>query len=264
MGRSHRPKLGQHFLTDARIQRRIVDSIPLAPKDLAIEIGPGKGALTTLSAKRAEQVVAIELDPFLAKQLQKTFSGNRCVEIVEGDILSADLSEICRRHRRESCFILGNLPYYITSPILRHLFRFHGLIRGMTLLVQQEVAERITAAPGSRTYGYLSALAQLFSKPRMVFVIGRGAFSPPPKVQSALVDFAMKPLAAGSAELEALLSFLKLCFGKKRKTLVNNLEVEYPRGQVEQALLHLGFQRSVRAEQLSVDELTGLCRRLKR
>ena len=95
---------------DVRIQRRIVDAIPLSSSDLAIEIGPGKGALTALLATRVEQVVAVELDPVLARQLQEIFSGKKGVEIVEGDVLSADFGEICRRHRRESCFILGNLP----------------------------------------------------------------------------------------------------------------------------------------------------------
>ena len=263
MRRPHRPKLGQHFLTDARIRRRIVDAIPLSPHELAIEIGPGNGAMTTLLAKRAAQVVAIELDSVLARHLQETFSGDGRVEIIAGDILTADLAEICRCHRRQCCFVFGNLPYYITSPILRHLFRFHQVVRGMTLLVQQEVAERITAAPSSRAYGYLSVLAQLYSRPRIAFTVGRGAFSPPPKVQSALVDFEMIPLAAENDDLNAFLSFVKLCFGKKRKNLVNNLGAEYGRARVERTLVDSGFPRSVRAEQISVGELTQLYRRLK-
>lgn len=208
-------------------------------------------------------MVAIELDPVLASQLQEAFTDNENVEIVTGDILRADLSEICRRHSRECCFVLGNLPYYITSPILGHLFQFHRLVRGMALLVQQEVAERITAAPGRRAYGYLSVLAQLFSKPRIALRAGRGAFSPPPKVQSALVDFTMKPQATEDADLEAFLSFVKLCFGRKRQNLVNNLGPEYGRTRVERTLLNSELPRTVRAEQLPVEEFRRLYGRLK-
>jgi len=263
MRRTPRPKLGQHFLADPRIQQRLVDSISLSINDLVVEVGPGKGAVTRLLAERVTKVVAIELDPELAKSLQAAFLDDPRVEVVEGDILRSDLGAICRRHDRERCFVFGNLPYYITSPILHHLFDSHRAIGGMALLVQREVAERITAAPGSRARGYLSVLAQVYSTPRVVLSVPPGAFSPPPKVQSALVGFKMIPPDPKNAATAPFLSFVKLCFAKKRKSLVNNLGPKYVRTRVELTLAASGLSRTARAEQLSVDELNRLYRRLQ-
>jgi 16S rRNA (adenine1518-N6/adenine1519-N6)-dimethyltransferase len=265
--RPRRPKLGQHFLSDARIRERLVGSIPLRANDLVIEIGPGKGAMTGLLAARAGHVVAVELDTTLAELLEQKFHDDPRIEVARGDILATDLAEICRRYDTEDCFVFGNLPYYITSPILHHLFQYRESIRGMALLVQREVAERITAAPGSRAYGYLSVLAQLYSRPHIAFSVPPGAFSPPPKVQSALVQFAMTS-GPSTPELEAvdaetLLEFAKVCFSKKRKSALNNLGESFGRTRVEQALVDLGLARCVRAEQLSLSQLAGLYRCLQ-
>jgi 16S rRNA (adenine1518-N6/adenine1519-N6)-dimethyltransferase len=265
--RPRRPKLGQHFLSDARIRERVVRSIALRANDLVIEIGPGKGAMTGLLAARAGRVVAVELDTTLAELLEEKFRDNPRVEVVRGDILATDLAEICRRQQAEDCFVFGNLPYYITSPILHHLFQYRMSIRGMALLVQREVAERIAAAPGSRAYGYLSVLAQLYSRPRIAFSVRPGAFSPPPKVQSALVQFEMTARPS-TPELEAVdaeefLKFAQTCFGKKRKSTLNNLGERFGRTRVEQALADLGLARSIRAEQLSLSQLARLHRRLQ-
>jgi 16S rRNA (adenine1518-N6/adenine1519-N6)-dimethyltransferase len=249
------------------VRERIVESTPLRPEDLVIEIGPGKGAMTGLLAARAGRVVAVELDTALAEQLEQKFRGDPRIEVVRGDILATDLADVCRRHEAEDCFVFGNLPYYITSPILHHLFRYRKSIRGMALLVQREVAERITAAPGSRAYGYLSVLAQLHSQPRIAFAVRPGAFSPPPKVQSALVQFEMtdrrsKP-EVEAVNMEELLEFAKLCFTHKRKSVLNNLAEAFGRTAVEEALNGLGLARSVRAEQLSLNQLARLFARLK-
>ncbi|HEV2491661.1 MAG TPA: 16S rRNA (adenine(1518)-N(6)/adenine(1519)-N(6))-dimethyltransferase RsmA [Terriglobia bacterium] len=264
--RSRRPKLGQHFLSDARIRERLVGSIPLSASDLVVEIGPGKGAMTGLLAAGARRVVAVELDAALSERLEQHFHGDSRVEVVRGDILTTDLGEVCRRRQVENCYVFGNLPYYITSPILHHLFRHRRSIRGMALLVQREVAERITAAPGSRAYGYLSVLAQLYSRPRIVFFVPPGAFSPPPKVQSALVQFEMTeyPSAPGleAVDAEELLEFAKVCFAQKRKSVLNNLSKTFGRTPVEHALAGLGLARSVRAEQLSLNQLARLYTRL--
>lgn len=266
MPRPRRPKLGQHFLTDRRTRERIIESIPLRADDLVVEIGPGRGAMTALLASRADRVVAVELDAGLAERLKLMFRDDPRVEVVEADILSTDFEEICRNHQVEQCFVFGNVPYYITSPILDRLFHFRRAIRAMALLMQREVAARITAVPGSRAYGYLSVLAQLYSKPRIALTVPPGAFSPPPKVHSALVNFEMVPAAspAGtqSVDPEELLSFAKVCFGKKRKSLLNNLAGAYPRSQVEEVLAGFSLARTVRAEQISVDDLARLYDRL--
>ena len=149
--------------------------------------------MTELLAARAQQVVAIEVDRELARMLQQKFSNKLGIEVLEADILLSDLASLCRRYQREQCFVFGNLPYYITSPIIHHLLDFAGWISGMGLVVQREVAERLSALPGSRPYGYLTVLTQLGTNPRIEFGIPPGAFSPPPKVDSALVTFQMKP-----------------------------------------------------------------------
>ena len=280
MPNPRRPKLGQHFLTDPRYRRRIVQALDIRPHDLVIEIGPGHGAMTELLAERAQQVAAIELDADLARNLKEKLQGRPRIEIIRADILSTDLAAICRRHRAEKCFVFGNLPYYITSPILHHLFTFWTWIRAMGLLVQREVAERITAAPGSRAYGYLSVLSQFYSEPRVVLGVPPGAFSPAPKVHSALVEFRMKspdkieegfPTAPGQAGLTEILhaqdegkflDFVKRCFAQKRKNLLNNLAAAYSRQRVEQELARLALPSSIRAEQMTLEQLAALFRRL--
>ena len=221
--------------------------------------------MTELLAARAEQVVAIEVDRDLARMLQQKFSNKPGIEVLEADILLSDLGSLCRRYQREQCFVFGNLPYYITSPILHHFFDFAGWIRGMGFLVQREVAERLSALPGSRHYGYLTVLTQLDTNPRIEFGIPPGAFSPPPKVDSALVTFQMKPggIQLPPEERKALLEFVKLCFAHKRKSLVNNLAPVYTRQRVETELAALKLPQRIRAEQLELEQFENLIGRLR-
>ncbi|HEV2418969.1 MAG TPA: 16S rRNA (adenine(1518)-N(6)/adenine(1519)-N(6))-dimethyltransferase RsmA [Terriglobia bacterium] len=254
-----RPKLGQHFLSSADYCRRIAQSLLLAADDLVIEIGPGRGALTKLLAGRVERLAAIELDATLAGSLRQTFENVPSVEIIEGDILKTDIAQICRCHKKDSCIVFGNLPYYITSPILHHLFEARARIQRMALLVQKEVAERITAGPGSRDYGYLSVFVQIHSSPTIAFDIPPGAFSPPPKVYSALVDFQMVPRfpAWNAGKNRDFLAFVRTCFAQKRKNLLNNLAI-YARPAVGHALESMTLSARVRAEQLSLDQFGAL------
>jgi 16S rRNA (adenine1518-N6/adenine1519-N6)-dimethyltransferase len=262
-----RPKLGQHFLVDASYRQRIAAAVDLRPEDLVIEIGPGRGAMTELLAERARHVVAVELDGMLAEQLRKKLGTESTIELLQADILTVDLAEVCRRHGTERCFVFGNLPYYITSPIIHRLFTFRDCIRAMVVLVQHEVAERLVATPGTREYGYLSVLAQLFSNPRILLRVPPGAFAPPPKVYSTLLEFQMQktggtkpPLA--KAEVEGFLQFVKRCFAQKRKNLPNNLAGFYSRARLNLELNRLSLAPSVRAEQLALDELLRLYRGL--
>jgi len=221
--------------------------------------------MTEHLAARAEQVVAIEVDRDLARMLQQKFSNKPGIEVLEADILLSDLGSLCRRYQREQCFVFGNLPYYITSPILHHLFNFASWIGGMGFLVQREVAERLSALPGSRHYGYLTVLTQLDTNPRIEFGIPPGAFSPPPKVDSALVTFQMKPggIQLPPEERKALLEFVKLCFAHKRKSLVNNLAPVYTRQRVETELAALKLPQRIRAEQLELEQFENLIGRLR-
>jgi 16S rRNA (adenine1518-N6/adenine1519-N6)-dimethyltransferase len=259
-----RPKLGQHFLRDASYRRRIVEALAILPDDLAVEIGAGQGAMTELLAARARGVVAIEIDPNLVEKLREKLSADPRIEILPANILAIDLAALCRRHKVAQCFVFGNLPYYITSPILHHLFSFVSSLRGMALLVQREVAQRLSAQPGSRDYGYLSVLAQFHSRPRIMLEVPAGAFAPPPKIRSALVDFRMIPACPEGAPFPPsdFLEFVKRCFAQKRKTLLNNLEGQYSRVRIERELAKLGLPRAARAEQLSLPQLISLFRRL--
>ncbi|MGH9446248.1 MAG: 16S rRNA (adenine(1518)-N(6)/adenine(1519)-N(6))-dimethyltransferase RsmA [Terriglobia bacterium] len=254
------PKLGQHFLKDARFCQRFADSLSIEPDDLVIEIGAGRGALTRFLASRARRLVAVEIDPALAARLRDEFLGNARVEILEEDILKVDLAALARERHFDACFACGNLPYYITSPILRHLFNARASIRRMALLMQREVAERVTAAPGSRAYGYLSVLAQCYSRPQPVLKIPPGAFSPPPEVHSMLVDFPIASRFSGwaAADYAAFLNFAQRCFRQKRKSLVNNLSEKQSRAGVQRVLEEHGLKENIRAEQLSVAQLAGL------
>jgi len=264
VARTHRPKLGQHFLTSENYRQRIVESLSLRADDLVLEIGPGRGAMTELLAARARRVVAVELDTSLAQQLEQKLKDSAKIEIVRGDILTTDLAALCRRHQTETCYVFGNLPYYVTSPIIHHLFDQASSIRAMALLVQREVAERLTAQPGSRDYGYLTVLAQLHAEPRIALRVPPGAFSPPPKVQSALVHFTMRPKypAWSAPERAQFLDFVKVCFAQKRKNLLNNLAREYGRAKVMTALTNLRIPPSTRAEEMPVEQLAELCRSL--
>lgn len=260
-----RPKLGQHFLSGQRYAVRIVESLGVSKEDLVVEIGAGRGALTGLLAERAGRLVALELDASLAETLEEKFRARTGVEIVCGDVLTADLPALCRRAGKSNCIVFGNLPYYITSPILHRLFRFRGAIRAMALLMQKEVAERLLATPGASAYGYLSVLAQGFSQPHFAFRVPPGAFTPPPQVQSALVTFEMTPsLLAEVIELEEpFLKFVQRAFAHKRKTLANNLAATYPRARLESELKRLELPASVRAEELAAAAFAQLFLRLQ-
>ena len=260
-----RPKLGQHFLSSLHYRERIAGALDIRPDDLVVEIGAGRGALTELLAKCARRVVAIELDSSLAGELKDKFRSDPGVEVLHADVLLTDIAGLCRDELCKDCVVFGNLPYYITSPILHHLLNFRTSIRGMALLMQREVAERITARPGTRDYGYLSVLVHLYSQPRLLFSVPPGAFSPPPKVQSALVGFRMSPKFPHWTrdEEQDFLEFSKRCFAHKRKNLVNNISPQWLRNRVIEALRVLELEPNSRAEQLSLAKLTSLHKLLK-
>ena len=271
---TRRPKLGQNFLTDTRAAEKMVAALGDVSQRVVIEIGPGTGALTSLLAGRAGHLIAIELDRVLGAQLRMKYSGRSDVEIVEGDVLDIDLVRLMRHDRRTSgdihpgasgkAVVVGNLPYYITSPILMRLFRFHEVLTEIVILVQKEVGERIAAKPGSRDYGLLSATAQLYTKVEKLFTLPPGAFSPPPKVQSTALRLVIEPQleklrVAGPAFEE----YLKLSFGQKRKTLANNLREKYDGSLVKHALEAAGVKPDVRAEALPLAKAAAVFRHLE-
>lgn len=265
MVKHHRPKLGQHFLSDARYCSRIADALGLNVRDLVIEVGPGHGAMTALLASRAQRVVAIEIDPELVHKLRQRFQQSPNVEIVHGDVLITDLGDICRRQKVDQCYVFGNIPYYITSPIIHHVLGFARQVRAMGLLVQREVGNRLVAQPGSRDYGYLTVFTRLYGSARVAFDVPPGAFCPPPKIYSAFVRFQMHTDRVGiSPEHEReFLAFLKQSFVFKRKKLLNCLVPRYSREKIEAELERLTLRLSVRAEEVSLEQFISIFSRVR-
>lgn len=250
-------RLGQHFLA----RKSVLDRIAAAACDISpqnvIEIGPGRGALTEGLLERASKVTAIEVDPVLVHYLQQKFSGqieSGKLELIQGDILKTDLEALSPNG---PSVIAGNLPYYITSPILDRVFALGIKWSRAVFLVQAEVAARLAASPGTRDYGYLSVLTQVHARPSILLEVPRSAFRPPPKVDSAVV--LLERLDASTMpDRTAFLRFASECFRHKRKTLRNNLAPRYGRERMD-ALAEGGL----RAEQLSVVQLWALHRQLE-
>jgi 16S rRNA (adenine1518-N6/adenine1519-N6)-dimethyltransferase len=248
-------KLGQHFLTDASWQERIARAIRI-DNGVWVEIGAGHGEMTTRLARHAAKVLAIELDPRLAARLRERTAPLGNVEVIESDVLAVDFARLASGAKFS---VYGNLPYYITSPILHRLFEHADRIGAIHVVMQFEVALRIVAPPGRRDYGYLSVLSQWFSRPELVLRIPPGAFRPRPKVASALVSLHM-PGARVTSHVDdekAFLEFVKECFAQKRKTLRNNLRARLG-SRTEEILREGGLSPGARAEELSVSQFAAL------
>ncbi len=273
--RTQPPKLGQNFLADPGAARKVVDALGEISDCTVIEIGPGRGALTATLANRAGHLLAIELDRVLGAQLRMQYANHPNVEILEGSVLDIDFASLMNRTRRtsgdtrlgntEKAVVIGNLPYYITSPILMHLFRYAEVFSRLVIMVQKEVADRIAAKPGSRDYGLLSATVQLYAKVEKLFTLPPGAFSPPPKVYSTVLRLTIDPQAERLGVPDAeFLEFLKLSFGQKRKTLFNNLKSQYDSAAVRQAMKDAGVKADARAEGLSLPKMAVLFKSMEK
>jgi 16S rRNA (adenine1518-N6/adenine1519-N6)-dimethyltransferase len=223
-----------------------------------LEIGAGKGVLTTLLAARAEHLIAVELDHSLAAALQREWpESEKRVEIICQDILTVDLTQLAAERRLQ---VVGNLPYYISSPILMHLFAHSAVIDRAVLMAQREVAERIAAAPGTRAYGLLSATTQMYATVENLFTLPPEAFAPRPEVYSTVIRLTMQSrFEELGVEAEGFLRFLRQVFALKRKTLGNNLRASaYDPAAVDRAFTQCGVDPQIRAEALSLEKMACL------
>jgi len=268
-----KPRLGQNFLTDRKAAEKIVDALGDVSQSLVVEIGPGRGALTDALVEKAGRVIAIELDRLLATRLRMKYASNPKVEVLEGDVLTIDFRTVLHRtigplgdlrpERPQRARLLGNLPYYITSDILLHLFEFHDQFELVVIMVQREVADRIVAQPGSRDYGLLSATAQLYARVEQLFTLPPGAFAPAPNVHSSVLRLRIAPrFGELGVNPQEFIEFLKLAFAMKRKTLLNNLKKRYSEEQIRVALKQAGIRADVRAEAVSLEKTAEVFRAL--
>lgn len=264
--------LGQNFLVDGRIARRILAAVSPQPEDIIIEIGPGTGALTKLLVEN-NRVIAVEIDKRLIEELQSLAQQN--LTVIEGDALEIDWSKLIESIIDETTVhggqnsipprirIVANLPYYISTPIIERLIALDGKIYDMTLMLQKEVVERITSAPGSKEYGYLSVLVQCHLIPKKLFEVPPSAFRPAPKVQSAIVSLLMRDrFAVDVSDMKKFFRLVSSLFAQRRKTIANNIKAAATVLQIttpiQSAFEKSGIDSTRRAETLSLDEFASL------
>ncbi|HEX7817536.1 16S rRNA (adenine(1518)-N(6)/adenine(1519)-N(6))-dimethyltransferase RsmA [Dyella sp.] len=254
---SARPKksFGQHFLHEKRYIERIVSAISPRPEDQVIEIGPGEGALTLPLLAAAGKMTAIELDTDLIPDLTARAAAVGSLQIIHADVLKVDFTALARERGVEKWRVAGNLPYYISSPILFHCVEHAAAIADMHFMLQKEVVDRMAAEPGSKVYGRLSVMLQLVCQVEPLFTVPPGAFRPPPKVDSAVVR--MRPLPTEQlpkASPDRLHAVVKAAFAQRRKTLGNALKQVMD----TQAILAADVDPKARAEDLAPADFVRL------
>ncbi len=272
--------LGQHFLFDPGILRKIIDCSHVTSSDKVVEIGAGHGIMTGLLADRVRKVIAIEIDRKLAARLKESLFRTQAdlsaeqagsprrtkrpnVELIIADALKFPYETIKGKFK-----VVANIPYYITTPLLFRLLEYKAKIPSITLLLQKEVAQRIIASPGSKAYGVLSITTQLYTKPSLKFLVPKGAFSPPPDVDSAVVHFEVYPRLLYKMKTEGfLLMVVKTAFSQRRKTILNSLkslEDKLPLNLkgIKEALFEAGIDSRLRPEVLSIKDFIRLTEKL--
>lgn len=255
-----RKSLGQHFLRDPEVIRKIVASLNLSPQDNVLEIGCGTGALTVHLAGKVRKFVGVELDVRLFRRLNSSLAGTG-VRFLHGDVLALDLSRLAQEFSSSSgkIKVVGNLPYYLSSPIIEWLGHYSEVIHSATIMLQAEVADRLQAAPGGKEYGVLTVMTSYHFLCRRLFEVRPGSFKPVPKVSSAVVR--LEPRSARPLRLseeEPFFDFVKRSFSQRRKTMKNCLKGRVDLERLEAGLARLGHAPDARAEVLTLDEFIEL------
>ena len=256
--------LGQNFLSDTNLLRAIVSDAGVTQFDNVLEIGAGAGALTKELVKSAKKVVSVEVDRSLMPILDDLASKNNNLSIVYADILKLKIDDVAQFFDGEPFRVVANLPYYITTPIIFYLLESTLNIKSITIMVQAEVAERIVANPGTKEYGAITPILQLYGKSKITRFVDRKMFTPAPNVDSAVLH-----LDVNKSDLSLILAtskFIRACFAMRRKTLVNNIMHEYNinRVEVENILTQCDIPTTIRAEALTLQDFQKLLTQIKR
>lgn len=255
-------KLGQNFLKDSNVLQKIIQSSCLKASDTIIEIGPGEGVLTEELAKKAKQVIAIELDNKLFKNLQEKFKNQKNIHILNEDILKTNLPELLKKYTFNDYKVVANIPYYITSPIIQLFLETIFPPKEMVLMIQKEVAERICAKIGQMSI--LAVSVQYRAKPELLFLVDKSSFNPAPKVDSAVIKIS-KIETQKKENTKKFFRTVKAGFCAKRKTLINNLSssLQIDKKQIEQILKEIDIKPNQRAQELSIEHWKKLAILLK-
>jgi 16S rRNA (adenine1518-N6/adenine1519-N6)-dimethyltransferase len=270
-GFSFKKSLGQNFLIDTNILRKIVDFAELSDETGAIEIGPGIGALTEQLARRAKKVVAFEIDQRLLPILEDTLSPYGNVRIIHQDVLKADIHRVISEEftGMTDIMVVANLPYYVTTPIIMKLLTDRLPIRGMVVMLQKEVADRLAANPGTKDYGSLSIAIQYYTEAETVMTVPRTVFIPQPNVDSAVIRLIKRKQPPVKVEDEAFFfQVVRASFAQRRKTILNNLVNNLPNGkamkeQIERVLTETDIDPRRRGETLTMEEFAALSNALR-
>jgi len=265
-GFSFKKSLGQNFLIDTNILRNIVDHAELNESSGAIEVGPGIGALTEQLAKRAKKVVAYEIDQRLLPILSETLEPYPNAKVIHSDVLKANVKEMIEEEFAgiDDIMLVANLPYYVTTPIIMKILEEKLPLRGIVVMLQKEVADRISAKPSTKEYGSLSIAIQYYTVPEVVMIVPKTVFVPQPNVDSAVIRLTIrkKPLVAVKSE-EFFFRVTRASFAQRRKTILNNLTSQLENGKEKKekilaALQSVGIEPSRRGESLSIEEFAAL------
>ncbi|KKI91609.1 16S rRNA methyltransferase [Bacillus sp. SA1-12] len=265
-GFSFKKSLGQNFLIEPNVLTRIVDHADVSEKTGVIEIGPGIGALTEQLARRAKKVVAFEIDARLLPILNETLAPYSNVSIIHQDVLEANLKEAVKEYFNdcEEIMVVANLPYYVTTPIIMKLLEEKLPLKGIVVMLQKEVAERISAKPSTKEYGSLSIAVQYYTDAKTVMTVPKTVFVPQPNVDSAIIRLLVRDEPIVNVKNEAFFfEIVRASFAQRRKTLLNNLVHFLPNGKelkpiIEETLAQVEIDGKRRGESLSINEFAKL------
>ena len=251
--------LGQNFLIDNNVINKIIDEVSACEDDLIIEIGPGRGALTSKLKNKGCNVIAYELDRDLSNILSKL--EDEKLHVIYGDFLKSNINDDIKNIKYNNLYLIGNLPYYITTPIIEHIIDEKLEFSKFTIMIQKEVAERFMAEAGTKDYGYITLVLKYYFNISKVCDVSKYAFNPVPKVESSVVSFVPRKDKL-DVDADGYFKFLKNAFRQKRKNLRNNLNGLYDLDMVLQVLNKYGLDLSVRAENLSIDVFVDIANNL--